>query len=333
MHAGCKVILCACMPVVCFVVKVFYLIILNLITMKAIFITISFCLILFTSCHRGAVPASTPVVNTETKTATGQPMLLGHCSVAELYREPYSKWYNTSFSNYKTDSNTIAQLGSALKGKTIEVFLGTWCGDSQREVPRLVKILQQARFDTANLKLIFVDNTPGKYKQSPQHEEQGLFIFRVPTIVIYGKSEMGRIVESPVVSLEKDLLTILQKQPYTPNYKAGNYWHKEVARKSKPMSDAELQSLAVTMKPMTRAMGEINSLGYLVLYQKDYTQALNIFKLNTFMYPDNAGTYDSLAEGYAVSGDKEKAKYYYQKVLAMKPGDENATKQLGLLNK
>jgi hypothetical protein len=41
----------------------------------------------------------------------------------------------------------------------------------------------------------------------------------VPTIIVEQKgAEIGRIIEFPVTSLEKDLLTILRKEKYQPNY-------------------------------------------------------------------------------------------------------------------
>ena len=56
-------------------------------------------------------------------------------------------------------------------------------------------------------------------KQSPQGYEKGMNIDYVPTFIIYqnGK-EVNRIIESPVESIEKDLIAILQAKKYTPNY-------------------------------------------------------------------------------------------------------------------
>ena len=106
-----------------------------------------------------------------------------------------------------------------LKDKKITLFMGTWCGDSRREVPRLLKILDCCGFPPEQLKMIMVSNQPDMYKQSPGHEEYGRNIIRVPTLIIEGMShELGRIIEFPVVSLEKDLLRILRSEGYVPNY-------------------------------------------------------------------------------------------------------------------
>ena len=47
-------------------------------------------------------------------------------------------------------------------------------------------------------------------------EEVGKNIHRVPTFIfLHGNKEIGRIVESPVVSLEKDMIAILEKKSYS----------------------------------------------------------------------------------------------------------------------
>jgi hypothetical protein len=98
--------------------------------------------------------------------------------------------------------------------------MGTWCGDSRREVPRIYKLLDYCQVSPSQLQLVNVSNSDTAYKQSPGHEEQGLNIRRVPTLLIFeGQHEVGRVVESPVTSLEKDILAIVTGQPYEHRYK------------------------------------------------------------------------------------------------------------------
>jgi thiol-disulfide isomerase/thioredoxin len=99
------------------------------------------------------------------------------------------------------------------------LFLGTWCGDSQREVPRLYKIFDYCTVKPEQIKLVLVSNHDTAYKQSPTHEEKGLNILRVPTLlVLENGNELNRFVEYPVESLEKDLLKILSKITYKDAY-------------------------------------------------------------------------------------------------------------------
>jgi thiol-disulfide isomerase/thioredoxin len=162
---------------------------------------------------------NTPIVNIETKNESGQQMLLGHCSISAFKKEPFVQWFNTNFDAYTLDSVAILQLKPLIKKMKVDLFMGTWCGDSKREVPRMIKVLLAAGFDTSNLSIIAVGNNAEMYKKSPQGEEVGLNIRRVPTLIFYEKKkEIGRFIEYPVVSLEKDLLRILLKDGYVPNY-------------------------------------------------------------------------------------------------------------------
>ena len=78
---------------------------------------------------------------------------------------------------------------------------------------------------------------------------------------------------------------------------------------------------------------EVNAWGYKLLHALNKKKAVEIFKLNTFLYPDSANTYDSLAEGYARIGNTELAIKNYQKVLELDPNNNNAPYRLNLLKK
>ena len=80
-------------------------------------------------------------------------------------------------------------------------------------------MLECCNFPMKNLNMVMVSNKDTLYKKSPQHEEMGRNIVRVPTIIVEQKGvEVGRIIEFPKMSLEKDLLSILRKEKYLPNY-------------------------------------------------------------------------------------------------------------------
>ncbi|WP_336517487.1 hypothetical protein [Pollutibacter soli] len=153
------------------------------------------------------------------KDHSGNEMLLGKCDPSALKQEPFAAWYYSSWQNYTLDSITCNFIRPLLANKKLKLFMGTWCDDSRREVPRIFKMLECCNFPMENLELIMVSNADTLYKQSPLHEERGLNILRVPTMIIYSNGiETGRIVEFPMVSLEKDLLAILRGQKYTLSY-------------------------------------------------------------------------------------------------------------------
>ena len=86
--------------------------------------------------------------------------------------------------------------------------MGTWCSDSRREVPRFFKILDKLNYDQKNVTLICVD----RKKAAQTGNVDKLKIELVPTLIFYkDNAEIGRIVESPKETLEKDLMKIVMK--------------------------------------------------------------------------------------------------------------------------
>ncbi len=78
---------------------------------------------------------------------------------------------------------------------------------------------------------------------------------------------------------------------------------------------------------------EVNAWGYLLISQKKPAEALEIFKLNVYLYPQSGNTYDSLAEAYQNAGNKALAIYNYQQSLKYDPNNNNAAKQIEILRK
>ena len=61
--------------------------------------------------------------------------------------------------------------------------MGTWCGDSKQDVPKLYKVLEACHFPMEKFTAIAVSKQPNIYKQRPQREEAGLNIHSVPTVI------------------------------------------------------------------------------------------------------------------------------------------------------
>ena len=153
---------------------------------------------------------------------TGKPMLLGPIAIEELQQEPFNEWYQMEFQSYDVDIELTNAIDNPSQ-YSYEVFLGTWCGDSRREVPRMEKILSEMGVDIAMVSIIAVDRD----KVSPNGEHEGKDIRYVPTLIVSkDNQEIGRIVESPsseTATLESDLFEITLGIAPTPNYSAGEY--------------------------------------------------------------------------------------------------------------
>ena len=62
-------------------------------------------------------------------------------------------------------------------------------------------------------------------------------------------------------------------------------------------------------------------------------EALEIFKLNVFLYPNSANVYDSVAEAYEANGFRELAISNYKRSLELDPNNTHAAQQLKRLSK
>lgn len=166
-------------------------------------------LLLFVSSASAQVP----------KDHNNRERLLGQISKSDLIQNSFASWFTPNYNDYKVDTKTLNTIKEDLKEYKIVVFMGTWCGDSKRETPPFYKILEAANFPMENFNIVAVDNAKNNYKKSPGGEEKGLKITHVPTFILYKNGiEVNRIVESPVISLEKDLKTIVTGSTYIPNY-------------------------------------------------------------------------------------------------------------------
>jgi tetratricopeptide (TPR) repeat protein len=65
-----------------------------------------------------------------------------------------------------------------------------------------------------------------------------------------------------------------------------------------------------------------------LLARNDTKTAIEIFKVNADQYPTSGDVWDSLAEAYYKSGDKESAIKNYEKSIVLDPNNENGKKIL-----
>jgi len=91
---------------------------------------------------------------------------------------------------------------------SVLMFFGTWCHDSEREVPRLLKLLESAGLSENNLSLIALDYR----KREPKGRAAKFNVRYTPTAVFMREGvEVGRIIERPNVSLHEDIKAMFAK--------------------------------------------------------------------------------------------------------------------------
>ncbi|MFT3824710.1 MAG: tetratricopeptide repeat protein [Chitinophagaceae bacterium] len=304
--------------------------------MKTINITFFLLAIILTAaCHRhtAAQVQDTSTYNQAITNAQGTINLLGKSTRDRLQQEPFGIWFNKNYTDYTIDSATANQLKPLVKNKRFVIFMGTWCGDSRREVPRIYKLLDYCGVQPSQIELINLNNSETAYKQSPGHEEKGLYIFRVPDLLVYNdKNELSRVIESPVASWEKDLLTIVRNNNYTPHY-SGAAMLAQLYRTT-PFEKLEKDTLALAsqLKPLTAARGELHSFGNLLLSAGDTAKALLTYQVNTQLFPADPVAWTTLAGARLKTGDKTAAIACCRIAMRLQPDNKEASailQQLG----
>ncbi len=145
----------------------------------------------------------------------GGEMMLGKINREGISSAPFKEWFDENYATHSLDSSLIDSIALRRNDIKIKVFMGTWCEDSQREVPALFKILDAVDVSEENVELIALDHD----KETPFEWEDEYEIEYVPTIMLMDENgEMNRIVEYPIGTLEQDLLMILRGEEYAHAY-------------------------------------------------------------------------------------------------------------------
>ncbi len=144
--------------------------------------------------------------NSITDEKTDKPMLIGYTTLEAFNDTSFSWWWNSAYKMYEVDSVDVEELKVKLDDVDIKIVMGTWCSDSRTEVPHFYKILDEINYPEEKVTLINVNRD----KEGLENEVDGLDINFVPTFIFYkaGK-EIGRIIEMPYNTLEKDMLELV----------------------------------------------------------------------------------------------------------------------------
>jgi thiol-disulfide isomerase/thioredoxin len=113
---------------------------------------------------------------------------------------------------YVADAGAMAELKQWHYPTGILVFFGSWCGDSKRELPRFFAALHGASNQFFSTRYFGLDRS----KKDSAGFAIGHQITNVPTFIFFRDGlELGRIVEEPTESIEKDWVQILHVDPAT----------------------------------------------------------------------------------------------------------------------
>jgi len=137
----------------------------------------------------------------EPKYASDSFIRTGEISVEELITR-YVKFAH-QYEQYSVDAKEASDF-SVLKEVEFVVMFGLWCHDSQREIPRLIKLMEKADISTDKIKLIAIDME----KNVPDEFSSQFSIQYTPTIFVTQENQViAKVVEKPKNSLAKDILS------------------------------------------------------------------------------------------------------------------------------
>lgn len=113
----------------------------------------------------------------------------------------YKKFAN-NYQKYQPQAEEL-KLFNRLDGFELVVFFGLWCHDSQREIPRLLKLIDKSNTYFKSVKLIALDTDKVlSEKFSSKYE-----VSSTPTIyVVDNRQVIAKIVERPKISWGFDLV-------------------------------------------------------------------------------------------------------------------------------
>ena len=145
----------------------------------------------------------------------GETVILGSLNRANLNTEEFLSWFQLEYNRLEIPTAWTEAHFPLAENLKFKLFLGTWCGDTQRELGGIFKILDALGVQESQLEMYALS----ELKDSPLGYEKEYDILNIPTLIFFenGK-ELNRIVEFPVESLLEDFSKILKKEPYKDAY-------------------------------------------------------------------------------------------------------------------
>lgn len=129
---------------------------------------------------------------------------VGDITVEQLFAQ-YPK-FSAGYDAFQVTPEELSAL-EVLDGKEVIVLFATWCHDSQREVPRLLRLLDESSVDLEKLTLYGLD----RRKRDPAGFAKKFALRFTPTIVVLDDGlEVARVIERPRVSLASDIAEQIQ---------------------------------------------------------------------------------------------------------------------------
>lgn len=141
---------------------------------------------------------------------SNEEILYGLCNKEALLLPVFMDYYTQFYAEYSPDKAILTLLSTDVGDYKILIFMGSWCSDSQEQLPRFFKVAETIGFPEDRIEIYAVDRK--KHCSGIEALIQQYGLERVPTIIfIRGDKELGRITETPLISIEADWLKIIEQ--------------------------------------------------------------------------------------------------------------------------
>ena len=254
-----------------------------------------------------------------------RPTLVGTLTRTDLQRPPFAAWFDRQYSQYQPDSEMVDRLRAPLASVSIEVYFGTWCFDSRRQVPRLLRLLDALDFDDQRLLLVGLSDRPMEFKKAPGNPEVKRLVHRTPTIIVLREgTEVGRIVETPATSLEADLLAIVEGHGPRPKYPAEALVHRLFTTMTAEAAGAALQAAEEDISKSADAGSLWHYAEHDLLKNGRAREARAVLDLHLKIEPRSVIGHVLMSDALAALGRRTEALEAAQRALAIEPGNDRA---------
>ncbi|MFC2082388.1 serine hydrolase, partial [Bacteroidota bacterium] len=233
-----------------------------------------------------------------------------------IVRTPFRDWPSPAGGEYSTSSDLVKFIqgifytDKVLTDESKAIFLNRFDPERDNE---LDKIIQNERFIP-----MWAGGAPGVNGMICQFFKRNITITALsnysPPAAMNIVEQIRQIIETgtydaPRLPLEEKIYKVLKEEGT--DYLENNF-----------------SSLTDGYRVRGTKDNILNNLGYNLLGMGKNDHAVDIFSVNTKLFPEVANTFDSLAEAYIIIGNKTKAIENYRKVLDLNPGNPNALQKL-----
>ncbi|MBI1937220.1 MAG: serine hydrolase [Ignavibacteriales bacterium] len=134
---------------------------------------------------------------------------------------------------------------------------------------------------------------------------------------------------APLNEMTDKIIGILNGEEVKPPLKSlANYLHGIINEDGIDAAIEKFDELKNEIDVFSLRENEMNMLGYEMLAENRFDEALGVFKLNVREYPKSYNVYDSYGEALLKKGIKDSAIVYYKKSLEFNPRSKNGIKVL-----